>query len=93
MTAAGAYAVEWTASARRALISLPQKVATAAIELIYSTVAENPHRAGRPLRFELEGLWSARRGDYRVIYHVNELERLVAVVTISHRSDVYRRRG
>ena len=37
---------------------------------------------GNPLGPELEGLWSARRGSYRVIYRIDEGERLVQIVTI-----------
>ena len=52
-------------------------------------VASQLHLASRPLRFELEGYWSARRGQYRVIYSILDDEVLVRVVRISHRSDVY----
>ena len=49
------YVIEWAAPAKRALQRLPEKVATAAIEFIYGPVTDNPHRVGRPLRFELDG--------------------------------------
>jgi mRNA interferase RelE/StbE len=70
----------------------PQKVATAVIEFIYGSLAENPHRAGEPLKLGLEGMHSARRGDYRVIYRVDDDQRLVTVLAIEHRSDLYRPR-
>jgi mRNA-degrading endonuclease RelE of RelBE toxin-antitoxin system len=85
------YAIEWAGPAKRALTRLPEKVA-AAIEFVYGPLAENPKQVGRPLRFELEGTRSARRGDYRVIYQVDDRRRRVFVLTIDHRSDVYRRR-
>ena len=50
---------------------------------------DNPHRVGKPLRFELEGYYSARRGQYRVIYRIAEREVIVDVIQISHRSDAY----
>jgi mRNA interferase RelE/StbE len=86
------YEIAWTPSARRALIRLPEKVAPAAIEFIYGALASRPAVAGRPLRFELDGLHGARRGDYRVQYHIVEDEHRVNIVTIEHRADVYRRR-
>jgi mRNA interferase RelE/StbE len=86
------FEVDWAAPARRALQRLPEKVATAAIELIYGALAANPARLGRPLRFELEGLHSAHRGDYRVVYRIDDEQRRVIVLTIEHRADVYRRR-
>ena len=92
MNEADPHEVEWTASAVRALERLPEKVAAAAVELIYGALAENPHRVGRPLRFELEGRHSARRGDYRVVYRINDELRVVVIEAIVHRGDVYRRR-
>ena len=71
---------------------LPEKVAAAAIEFIYGPVASNPHRVGRELRLDLSGVWSARRGDYRVLYRIDDEVRRVEVIAIEHRRDVYRRR-
>ncbi len=86
------YAVEWTSPARRALARPPERVATAVVEFIYGPLAERPHRVGRALRFELEGKHSAHRGDYRVIYEIDEPGRCVLVLTIAHRADAYRAR-
>jgi mRNA interferase RelE/StbE len=86
------FAIAWTAAARRALARLPEKVATAVVEFLYGSLAESPHRVGKPLKFGLEGLHSARRGDYRVIYRIDDGQRLVTVMAIEHRSDIYRPR-
>jgi mRNA interferase RelE/StbE len=86
------HAVTWTATATRALQRLPEKVATAAVEFIYGSLAENPQRVGKPLRFELEGLHSARRGDYRVVYEIDQTEATITIIAIQHRADVYRPR-
>lgn len=86
------YEIEWAGPARRALARIPEKVATAAIEFIYGPLAGNPARVGRPLRFELEGLHSAHRGDHRIVYRIEEERRLVLVLAIEHRADAYRRR-
>jgi mRNA interferase RelE/StbE len=85
----GPYSIEWAAPARRALQRIPEEAAAAAVELIYGALADNPYRVGKPLRFELEGLRSARRGDYRVIYRVDDHRKVVLVATIAHRRDVY----
>ena len=84
------YTIAWTAPARRALARLPEKAATAAVEFLYGSLAANPHRVGKPLRLGLAGLHSARRGDYRVIYRIDDHDHQIDVVTIEHRSDVYR---
>lgn len=84
--------VQWTGAAQRALERLPEKVATACIEFVYSRLADNPYRAGKPLRFELEGIFGARRGDYRVLYTISDKEESVTVVAVQHRADAYRAR-
>ena len=55
-------------------------------------LCENPRRVGHPLQRELAGLWTARRGAYRVVYDIDDNLRLVTVLRIEHRSDVYRPR-
>ena len=86
------FEIEWTSSALRSLDRLPEKIATACVEFVYGGLAENPHRVGRALRFDLEGTHSARRGDFRVIYEIDDDGHVVTVIAIDHRSDVYRPR-
>jgi mRNA interferase RelE/StbE len=88
----GDFSIAWTTSSRRALTRLPEKVATAVVEFLYGSLAASPYRVGRPLKLGLEGLRSARRGDYRVIYRIDDRRRLVTVIAIEHRSDIYRPR-
>ena len=78
-------------TAGRDIERLPEKYATA-IAAMLPTLAANPKRLGKPLRFELEGHWTARRGPYRVIYTLDEEARTVTVLAVAHRADVYRRR-
>jgi mRNA interferase RelE/StbE len=86
------YAIAWAAGTRRALARLPEKVAVAVVEFLYGSLAASPHRVGKPLKLGLEGLYSARRGDYRVIYRIDDDEHAVTVMAIEHRSDAYRLR-
>ncbi|MDA8271056.1 MAG: type II toxin-antitoxin system RelE/ParE family toxin [Actinomycetota bacterium] len=80
------------ASAERKLGQLPEKIAAAIVEFMLGPLLENPRKVGRPLRRELLGLYSARRGSYRVVFQLDEEKRTVHVVRIDHRSDVYRPR-
>ena len=68
---------------------LPGAVAAAVVDFLYGQLADDLHRVGKPLRLQLEGYWSARRGQYRVIYCIHNDEVLVRVVRISHRADAY----
>ena len=85
------WGLEVTGPARRALERLPEKAAAAIAETI-SAIAENPHRLGRPLRLDLEGVYAARRGPYRVLYEIDDGRRLVTVLAVGHRADIYRPR-
>ncbi len=58
------------------------------MDFLYGPLAADPYRVGEPLRFELEGSRSGRRGQYRVIHSIHGDEVLVRVVRISHRADV-----
>jgi len=78
------------APARRQFDRLPISVAAAVLETL-SAISENPKRLGKRLALEHEGRFSARRGPYRIIYELLEQERLVRVIAIGHRRDVYRR--
>ncbi len=86
------YEVAWTGGAKRALTRLPEKIGTAVVEFCYGALAENPQRVGKPLKFDLTGLHCARRGDFRVIYRIDEPDRRVDLLAIEHRSDAYRPR-
>ncbi len=87
------YALVLTPPARRALTErLPESVNVAAIDFITTALIQNPHRVGKQLRFELAGVWSARRGTYRVLNRINEGTREVIVLRIEHRNDACRQR-
>jgi mRNA-degrading endonuclease RelE of RelBE toxin-antitoxin system len=79
------------APARRQFDRLPISVAAAVLETLQA-IAENPRRLGKRLALEHEGRWSARRGPYRIIYELLEDERVVRVVAVGHRRDIYRPR-
>ena len=70
---------------------LPEAVAAAVIEFLTGALVDNPHRVGKPLRGELAGIYSARRGTYRVLYRINDQAHEVVVLRIEHRRDVYSR--
>lgn len=86
------YRVEFAGAARRAVNRIPEKAAAAAVEFCFGALAANPHRVGKTLGRELAGYRAARRGDYRVIYRIDEERRVVYVLRIEHRGDVYRPR-
>jgi mRNA interferase RelE/StbE len=85
------FEVEITPEGLRHLNRLPGKVRDAAIQAMLGPIAEHPRRAGKPLVGELAGLYSARRGDYRVIYEIDD-RKVVIVHRVQHRRVAYRPR-
>lgn len=79
-------------SVDRTLARLPEKVAAAVVEFLTGPLTQDPRRVGHELQRELEGLWAARRGPYRVIYGIDDEARQIRVLRIDHRADVYRPR-
>ena len=77
-------------AARSLTNSLPEKIAHAAYEFINGPLLDNPHRVGKPLNPPLDPAYSARRGDYRILYLINDVSRTVEVTAIRHRADAYR---
>ena len=87
------YSVRLSRQAKRALTTdLPEAVAAACFEFIYGPLAENPFRVGKQLNPPFWPKYSARRGEFRVIYSILEQEVIVEVAVIQHRRDVYRPR-
>jgi mRNA interferase RelE/StbE len=85
------YVLRTTPTVRRAIAeTLPEAVAVAALEFIMSPLLQQPHRVGKRLLPPLDDRFSARRGTYRVIYRVDDAARVVTVVDIGHRRDIYR---
>lgn len=70
---------------------LPEAVAWACHEFIRGPLAEDPQRVGAPLRSPFDGLWRARRGEYRVRYTIDEDSKQVHVLDIGHRCGAYHR--
>jgi mRNA interferase RelE/StbE len=86
------YRLVVAATAQRSLSRLPEAVAAAVVEFMVGPLVERPRRVGHPLLRELAGLWSARRGSYRIVYGIDGERREVIVLRIDHRADIYRPR-
>jgi len=80
-----------TSTVGRALSeTLPEPVAAAAYEFITGPLLADPRRIGKRLLPPMDDRFSARRGTYRVIYRIDDKARVVTVVDVARRRDVYR---
>lgn len=49
---------------------------------------ENPY-VGKPLSYDLAGLRSLRVGKYRIIYKIDEENKIIYLISIGHRVKIY----
>lgn len=83
------YAVTFARSARKELEHLDRALVDRIFPLIES-LAQNP----RPPRCKklsgVQNLWRIRVGDYRVVYHIYDADKVVDIVAVRHRREAYR---
>jgi mRNA interferase RelE/StbE len=53
-------------------------------------IDEDPRRMGKALQGRHAGLWRYRVGDYRLICQLQDSKRIVLLLTVAHRREVYR---
>jgi mRNA interferase RelE/StbE len=82
--------VELTSAAVRSLDRLPPRVLPAVVEFLYGPLADSPERVGTSLRGDFEGLHSAHRGEYRILYEIRPRAAKVIVHRVAHRANAYR---
>jgi len=78
-----------TQRAKEDLTSLPVLVREAVLETL-ELIGREPEETGKKLVASLEGRWSARVGNYRILYTVERTR--VAVRAIRHRAVAYQSR-
>jgi mRNA interferase RelE/StbE len=53
-------------------------------------LVENARPPGSKKLKGSEDLWRIRVGDYRVVYQIHDRRLIVVIVSLGHRSDIYR---
>jgi mRNA interferase RelE/StbE len=82
------YSVVFKASAQKELESLNEDLIGRIFPRI-EALLENPRPSGcRKLR-GYKDLWRVRIGDYRLVYSINDDQKIVEILRIRHRKDVY----
>lgn len=83
------FSVLFSRSARKDLENLETRL----VEKIFPKIealSERPRPIGCKKLKGSPNLWRIRIGDYRVIYSISEAPRLVEIMFVRHRRDVYR---
>ena len=83
------YTVKYTKEAKKKIEKLDESIKII-IKNAIEYIASDPYK-GKPLAYELSGLYSFRTSDYRIIYRIREKELLIIVITVGHRKEIYKK--
>lgn len=85
------YKVEFTKSAMKDLKKIDKKDSTKIAAWIKKNLVycENPRQYGKALKGNLSDSWRYRVGNYRILAHIED-DRVVIVVNIGHRKEIYK---
>jgi mRNA interferase RelE/StbE len=83
------YSILFSSRAKKELLALPGKVILA-IEAKIDGLAKEPRPSGCKKLQGSENEYRIRIGNYRVIYTVADVVRIVTIIKIAHRKDAYR---
>jgi mRNA interferase RelE/StbE len=82
------YKIELRRLAQRSLDKLPTRDFDAVLSTV-KALADSPRPKGVE-KLKGVGLWRVRQGDYRVVYSIEDTQRLVVIVRVGHRREIYR---
>lgn len=87
------YSVEYSSRAVKELKKLDKPTRALIIGWIEKNLegCENPRQYGKGLTANRSGQWRYRIGDYRVIANIEDNKVVIVVVSVGHRSDVYKK--
>jgi mRNA interferase RelE/StbE len=83
------YSIKYTKEAKRKIGKLDPSI-RAIIKKAIESLSSNPYK-GKPLSYELAGLYSLRTSDYRIIYRIKEKQLIIIVISVGHRKEIYKR--
>lgn len=84
------YAVRLKGTAAKEYHRLPPDVQRRVVEALVGLESNPRPQGARLLSGELQGLYRIRIGEYRIVYQVDDVERVVSVVRIRPRGRAYR---
>ena len=84
------YKITVRKTANKELHNLPSKIIPIITQAIFS-LADHPRPQGcKKLKGTYEDLWRIRIGDYRVIYAIEDIIKIIDIQKIGHRKDIYK---
>jgi mRNA interferase RelE/StbE len=86
------WTIEYDPEAIKDLNKLNRSIRSEIVSCMQERIAqaESPRNFGKPLRYDKFGLWRYRVRDFRVVCELQEARKVVLVVGVGHRKDVYK---
>lgn len=84
----GNYSIEVKPSARKELVALPDPMLLRIVQKLES-LGDTPRPTGCKKLKGYKDQWRVRIGDWRVVYLIDETKKLVSILRIAHRREVY----
>ena len=85
------YKLIWHKSALDDLKSLDISISKKIFEKVEKYLSKDPIRLGKPLKQNFAGMYRYRYGDYRIIYILNTTEKIITILEIGHRKNIYKK--
>ena len=83
------YSIKYTKEAKKKIEKLDKSIRLV-IKKAIESLSSNPYK-GKPLSYDLAGLYSLRTSDYRIIYRIKEKQLIIIVITVGHRREIYKK--
>lgn len=87
------YSVVITERAEKDIAAIANRGDRERIDRRIAKLAQDPRPAGSKKLKGPHERYRVRQGDYRILYSIEDEIRIVSIVNVGHRKDVYRRRG
>ena len=71
------------------ITQIPRNIRDIIKRAIEERLGVDPFSFGKPLRYSWKGHKSLRVGDYRIVYRIKEMGKIVLIVAIKHRKEAY----
>ena len=69
---------------------LPKTIKNRIKKAIETRLVIDPISLGKPLRYSFKGHRRIRVGDYRLVYRIHVQKKIVTIVYIRHRKEIYK---
>ncbi|MEI6652330.1 MAG: type II toxin-antitoxin system RelE/ParE family toxin [Chlorobiaceae bacterium] len=84
------YSIQWKKSAVKELQKIAKQVIPDIVEAVNALAVDPLPLGSKKIRGSLQ-TYRIRRGDYRIIYSIEEDCLVVQVITVGHRKDIYQK--